>query len=258
MDPAAGRARRAINAGLLVLAAGAAGAALRGRLVQVDETGEPPPTAEVRSPEETSATDLSKKEEMATEARIEWALHLHREVHNYVRSSITMMQFLGAIVAAAIAVVFRYPDARVPCLIAAPYILGIAIILWTEYNREIAVCATVIRHLEQRLEHELGDPALIHERALASSGVGRLTALSNNLLMALVFVATVYFSAVAGDELPGRWGQVHDACLLLVGFGIALTTVDLLRAPKNLARSALLIDPIASGPVASSDASQDG
>ena len=187
--------------------------------------------------------DLSPKLELATKARIDWAIHLHSEIHNYVRSGFLIMQLVVTAAAATVALIFRTHAAQRPALLAAPYLVGVTFLLWTEYTREIMVGAGVIEHLEERVEDALGTPALLHERLLAGSPIGGLTAKVNNCLAIGAYAITVSIAIDHSLSLALEWVILNAAALALLTLSILLAALDTYRARGRARAGADELDP---------------
>lgn len=186
---------------------------------------------------------LTDREEAATSARVDWALHLHRELHSYVRTSVQMMQLLAAAAGAAATVIFRDRASQTPALLVAPFVLGVIVLLWIEYLREVMVNAGIVEHLEDRVQRTLLTSALVHERVLAKNRIGRPTALANNTLMLGFLALLQYLAWLRAFELPGHWTTLYRIGMGIFDLGIAAAMTDTALARGKARSLAAEMDP---------------
>jgi hypothetical protein len=192
--------------------------------------------------------EVSKAEELSIKARVDWAIHLHKEVHSYVRSGLQIMQVATVVAGAAITTVFRDADAQTPAITVAPYVIGTLLILWTEYTREVMINAAIIEHMEGRIASQLGQSPLIHERLLGSGSYSRLTALTNNLLALGLYGISIVWSVLNGRRAISQdWQHLNWAGLAILTLGLVTVSIDTMRARSAVLKGADEMDPPITG-----------
>ena len=118
---------------------------------------------------EPSPADSGPAFEIANKARVDWTIHLHQQIHQYLRQATTLQQIGFAAAVTSTGLAFQLPAIRPTLLILAPYFIGVLILAFGSHLREVFVAAAFIEHYEAELAHDLGRQVLVVERVLGST-----------------------------------------------------------------------------------------
>lgn len=193
--------------------------------------------ATVRSTEPPSAGSESAFD-IANKARVDWTIHLHQQIHQYLRQAATLQQIGLVAVVTSTGLAFQFLAIRPVLLIFAPYFIGVLILAFGSHLREVFVAAAFIEHYEAELAHDLGRQVLIVERVLGSSPPNKFGTLMTDLCLLVLFLlsigGSVYYSAQ-----KGMWPLLGNCALLtLLLATVIVSFVELRRARARVKNAA--------------------
>lgn len=159
------------------------------------------------------------------EAYVAWTIHLHEEIHNYVRTYQAIFQLVAALITAGVAALSQAPNLRAPILMSAPFIVSLGLIQWATSLREIMTCAASIDAMEAETKKVTGKWILFHESAVALRPPNFLGSLLNNSLYVTIYagslvagVITAYHELTRPYPLVYLLGNLLLASVILVNF----------------------------------------
>lgn len=167
-------------------------------------------------------TSDEAREQFRRHAYLGWAVHLHEEIHSWVRTYQLMFQLVATIAAAAATAAATKPAFTTAILIASPYVIGTALAQWATSLREVMINAAVLDEIEDALHADLGDWVLFQETIVGHAPPNLWGSLVNNGLMAAAYLGTAVASIVTAFKHVDGWYAALDL------FGITLITAAVL------------------------------
>jgi hypothetical protein len=150
----------------------------------------------------------------AADAQVAWAIHLHQQIHVYLRTVQFSFQVLGTAIIAALVATTQHPKIFPYILIALPYALGLTLQIQTLADRETQTCAGVVECLERDIHDRVGKWVLYQESAFSGYGT---RSFGDKLGRMILAISTVGVAAVS------IWTGFGYANLVSLNWAIANT-----------------------------------
>lgn len=179
---------------------------------------------------------LEVKDVVATQAA--WAVHLHQQVHQYIRIAQTTFQILVTVTGAGVAAAVQSPNFRDAALVSLPYVVGFGVLNWLAALREVMTTAGIIVGLEDSIRTVAGTWVLLHETVLEQFPQNRAGGVAINALIAILVAGTSALSITwAFDHLAPGIAVINTVLIFLLLLAI-LVCVAAVRNAKSSAVAA--------------------
>ena len=186
---------------------------------------------------EPSSAAANSAFELVNKARVDWTIHLHQQIHQYLRQATTLQQVGFAAAVTSTGLAFQFPVIRPTLLILAPYFIGVLILAFGSYLREVFVAAAFIEHYETEIAHDLGKQVLVVERVLGSSPPNRFGTLLSDSSLFVLFLLSIGGSVYSSVQ-KGLWPLIGNCGLLTLLLTTVVVTFAELRRARAHVRSA--------------------
>jgi hypothetical protein len=178
------------------------------------------------------------RDETAYKAWVDWTIHLHEEIHQYLRLTATLQQIGVTTFVSLIAVAIQFPKVRVLLLLISPYLLGFLIMTFIAYLREVFVCAAFIEHYETELARSTGMQVLVTERVLGASppnARGSFVADILNLALFLISLTlSVFYSISKGWQIV----TLNAILLAILITSVVISGIEMRQARNHVIQAA--------------------
>ena len=176
--------------------------------------------------------------EAVNKARVNWTIHLHQQIHLYLRLTATLQQIGVAAFVSLIGVAIQFPRFRGVLFILSPYLIGLLIMAFMTYLREVFVCAGFMEYYESELARSTGIQVLVTERVLGASPPNQRGSLLADMLNVALFLLSLALSIFYSLSEGWLIVTVNSALLAILVTSIVLSGIEMRGARSHVIQAA--------------------